>query len=157
MKKLIYLILILVFNNGFSQERKIVSFEELNFEFNKDTTLVKVKKADKYLNGEYKLIVNPEKDEYSLCEFKDGKLIGLQKSFQNGVLIGTAEFKNGMKNGYDIFYDQTGQHIMWKINFVDGKKHGLAWWSDSGDEYYINGEKATQAEFQEYEKNNKRK
>ena len=44
---------------------------------------------------------------------------------------------------------------MWKINFVDGKKHGLTWWSDTGDEYYINGEKATKAEFQEYEKNNK--
>lgn len=37
------------------------------------------------------------------------------------------------------------------------KKHGLTWWADTGNEYYINGEKATQAEFEEYEKNNKRK
>lgn len=47
MKKLIYIILILGFYSGFSQERKTASFEELNFEFNKDTTLVKVKKAEK--------------------------------------------------------------------------------------------------------------
>jgi len=113
-RKQIYIILILGFYSGFSQERKTVSFGELNFEFNKDTTLVKVKKADKYLNGKYKMIVNPKKDEYSFCEFQDGKLVGLKKSFRNGILTGTTEFENRMKNGYDIVYDQTGKHMMWK-------------------------------------------
>ena len=157
MKKLIYILLILGFYSGLSQERKIVSFSELNFEVNKDTTLIKVKKADKYLNGEYKMILNPKKDEYSLCEFQDGKLIGFQKSYRNGVLTGTTEFENGMKNGYDIVYDQTGEHMMWKIHFMNGKKHGITWWADTGNEYYINGEKSTQAEFEEYKKNNQQK
>ncbi|MEM6894618.1 MAG: hypothetical protein AAF554_13080 [Bacteroidota bacterium] len=157
MKKLIYILLILGFFQGFSQEIKTVSFSELEFEINKDSTKVKAKKAGKYLSGKYKLILNPKKDEYSLNEFQNGKLTGIQKSYRNGILIGTTEFKNGMKNGYDIVYDQTGEQMMWKIHFVDGKKHGITWWVDAGNEYYINGEKATQGEFEEYEKNNHQK
>jgi len=157
MKKLIYILLALGFFQGFSQELKTISLSELDFEINKDTTEIKAKKADKYLNGKYKLILNPNKNEYSLTEFKNGKIIGLQKSYRNEILIGTKEFENGKQNGFEILYDNTGKNIMWKIHFVDGKKHGLTWWSDNGNEYYINGEKATKAEFEQYEENNKRK
>jgi len=157
MKKLIYILLIFGLFQGYSQEIKSVLLTELEFEINKDTTQIKAKKDGKYLSGKYKLISNPEKDEYSLNEFQDGKIIGLQKSYRYGTLTGTKEFKNGMQNGYYILYDKTGKNIMWKIHYVNGKKHGLTWWADTGNEYYINGEKATQAEFEEYEKNNKRK
>ncbi|WP_324027816.1 hypothetical protein QSV08_07685 [Maribacter sp. BPC-D8] len=152
MKKLIYIFLFLGFYQGFSQEFKTISFSELDFEVNNDTTQIKAKKADKYLNGKYKLILNPDKDEYSLCEFEDGKVVGLQKGYRNGKLTGTTEFENGMKNGFDIVYDQTAEEMMWKIHYVNGKKHGLTWWSDVGNEYFINDEKATQAEYEEYEK-----
>ncbi|WP_033961321.1 hypothetical protein [Psychroserpens jangbogonensis] len=156
MKKLIYLLCILGFNFGFTQEFKTVSLSELNFEVNNDTTEIKAKISDKYLNGKYKIILNLKKDNYSMCDFQYGEIIGIQKSYQNGILTGTTEFKNGKQNGYDIYYNQTGEKIIWKVLYVDGKKHGLGWWFDIGNQYYINGKKATQEEFEQYDKNNKR-
>jgi hypothetical protein len=55
---------------------------------------------------------------------REGKLIGLQKSYRNGILTGTKEFENRMQNGYEILYDYTGKNMMWKIHYVNGKKHG---------------------------------
>lgn len=151
MKRLIYILLILVAFKSFSQEMRTIYIDELEFEANIDTTLVIFKKDGKLLNGKYELAESPEKKEYSLTEFQDGKLVGTNKFYRNGILIGVTEYKNGMKNGYDIVYEETGKNKMWIIRFVNGKRHGLTWWADAGYEYYINGEKATQAEYEDYE------
>lgn len=136
-----------------AQELKIVSFEELNYEVNRDSTLFVVKKNDKLLNGKYKIIMNSE--EYAISEFKDGKISGIVESYYKDVLNGTTEYKDGLKNGYEISY--RGKQIMWKIGYVNGVRHGHTWWGDKGDEYYINDVKSTKSEFEEYERKNIKK
>jgi hypothetical protein len=152
MKKLIYILLAFGFFQGFSQELKTISFSELNFEINKDTTEIKVKKSGKYLNGKHKLILNKKNNRYSLNEFKDGKIIGLQKTFQNGILIRTTEYKTGKKNGYEILYDNTGKKMVLKIHYAEGKRQGQTLWDNNGNEYYIKGKKVSQEELKQYEK-----
>lgn len=150
MKILKYFLFFILWQNQ-AQELKIVPFEELNYEVNKDSTLFVVKKNDKLLNGKYKIIMNSE--EYAISEWKNGKMTGIVESYNKGVLNGTTEYKDGLKNGYNIVY--RGKEIMWKIGYVNGVRHGHTWWRDVGDEYYINDVKSTKAEFEEYERKNK--
>lgn len=134
-----------------AQELKTVLLDELDYEINSDSTLIIVKKDNKLLNGKYKVVVNSE--EYAISEWKNGKMTGAVESYNKGVLNGSTEYKDGLKNGYEIVY--RGKEIMWKINYVDGVRHGHTWWGDVGDEYYINGIKSTKFEFEEYERKSK--
>lgn len=152
MKNLKYFFILFLLQSQ-AQELKIVSFEELNYEVNRDSTLFVVKKNDKLLNGKYKIIMNSE--EYAISEFKDGKISGIVESYYKDVLNGTTEYKDGLKKGYEISY--RGKQIMWKIGYVNGVRHGHTWWGDFGDEYYINDVKSTKAEFEEYERKNIKK
>ena len=156
MKKVIYILFISIALNCESQELKIVHFNELKFEVNKDTSLIIAKKGTELLNGNYKILGDSINMQYSISTFRDGKVSGIQKSYRDGILTQTREFKDGMKNGYEIAYDQSGELVQWKINFIKGKQHGLSWWVDQGNVYYINGKECTKAEFEVYERKNKR-
>lgn len=156
MKKLITTILILlVFIKCSSYKFKTISILDINFEINNDTTQAKIKKANKYLDGKYKLILNTKTNRYSLCEFKHGKIIGLQKTYLNDVLTRTTEYKNGMKNGDEIIYDTTGKKRLLKIHYVKGKRLGQTSWDANGNEYYKKGTSISQEELELYKRNNK--
>ena len=152
MKKLIYILLAFVYFQGFSQEFKTVLFSELNVEVNKDSTEIKIKKGGKYLNGNYKLVLNPKKHRYSLNEFKNGKIIGIQKTYLNEVLIRTTEYENGKKNGYETFYANNGKEKILKIHYLESKRQGQILWDKNGNEYYIKGKNISLEELEIYEK-----
>ncbi|WP_299628325.1 hypothetical protein [uncultured Tenacibaculum sp.] len=152
MKKLIYILTFLSFLYGFSQKTKTVSFSELSFEINKDSTEFKVKKGKKYLNGKFKLMLNPKKKRYSLSEFKNGKIIGLQKTYLNGVLKRTTEYKDGKKNGYEALYDNNGKEILLKIHYIENKRQGQILTDENGNEYYVKGKTISQEELELYRK-----
>ena len=143
MKKLILLLLILTSCISNSQEIKEVKFSELDYTIPKDSTSMVISLKNKPLNGKYKLINDKFPTRFSLTEFIDGKGEGKSEYYSDGILIGTKELKNGLPNGLSVVYDNTGETLMWKIQMVNGKNHGLAWFGDEGDKYYIMDKEAT--------------
>ncbi len=139
-----------------SQEVKEVKFSELDYTIPNDSTSMVVLANDKPLNGKYKIIDDKFPTRFSLTEFIDGKAEGKSEYFIDGILTGIKEMKNGLPNGLSIVYDNTGKHVMWKVQMVDGKRHGLSWYGTDDDQFYIMGEESTKEEFEEYERNNKR-
>jgi antitoxin component YwqK of YwqJK toxin-antitoxin module len=69
----------------------------------------------------------------------------------DGKLKATSELKNGLQNGLSIIYDETGK-VKWKIEMVNGKRHGLAWFKDIGEKYYIMDKESTKEEFEAYQR-----
>ncbi len=155
MKKLMFFVLTLIFLKSYCQDYKELQFSELTFDVNSDTTLVLTKLNNKLLNGTFKLNDKRWENTYKIISFENGMIVGTSKYYEDDILIGTTEFKNGMHNGPAIFYDQKGS-VIWKINNVNGKKHGKCWFKEEGYLYFINGKKVSQKEFEEFEKNNKK-
>jgi antitoxin component YwqK of YwqJK toxin-antitoxin module len=94
------------------------------------------------------MIIDKRDETYALTDFVDGKGQGRSDSFRKGVLVGSTELKNGLPNGYKITYDMTGKHVMWKMQMVNGKRHGHTWWADKGDTYFFKGREVSKEEFE---------
>lgn len=110
---------------------------------------------DKPLDGKFKILYDDSQyptPRYNITEFVDGKAEGESRYYIDGVLIGINQFVDGRQQGVNTVYDKTGKYIMWKVHYVSGKRHGLTWYRDTGDRYYIMGEEATKEEFEEYER-----
>ncbi len=140
---------------GNSQQIKELKWSQLDFIISKDSTTMVVLANDKPLNGKFKLLYDDSKfptPRHNITEFIDGKTEGESKYYVDGILIGINEFKNGVQDGTNTVYDKTGKHVLWKIRRKNGKQHGLTWYRDKGDSYYIMGNKATKEEFEEYER-----
>ena len=59
---------------------------------------------------------------------------GLLKRYgYNGELTSTVSIRNGVKDGFEIGYDEK-KRMLWKYNYINGRKHGQQY------VYYPNGE-----------------
>ncbi|UOB18928.1 hypothetical protein [Abyssalbus ytuae] len=153
MKKLILLLIILTSCKSNSQDIKEIKYSDLDIIISKDSAMV-FSVNNKLLNGKYKFIYEGS-THYALGKFVDGRGEGKSEYYIDGMLKGTNELQNGLQNDLSIIYDKTGE-VKWKIEMVNGKKHGLCWTKDVGEEYYIMDKKVTKEEFEDYEQNKKR-
>ncbi len=150
MKKIIPILFFLIFLSVSAQETVDLKMSELKYEVSKDTTSLKVFANGKLLNGKYKIIDDKFPTRFSLTEFIDGEADGKSESIHDGILVGTKYFKNGLPNGEWTVYDNTGKTIMWKIPLVNGKSHGIAWYGDEGEKYYLNDKEVSKEEYEKY-------
>ena len=153
MKKLILIILILTSCTSNSPENKVVTFSELAYTYSKDSTSMTVLVNDKPLDGNYKIVDETFPTRYSITHFVDDRAEGISKNYLDDILTSTIDMKNGVANGLSVVYDKSGANTMWKIEMVNGKEHGKAWFKDVGDVYYIMGAKLTKSEYEDYERN----
>lgn len=159
MAKLIQIALILACFLGHSQEYQEVIFSELDYTFSLDSVSVSVSLNGELLDGKFKIKFDGSEDmstSYSLVKFINGKPEGKSEFYRDGIVIMTTHFREGMKHGLNIIYDNTGKIIQWEINWVNGKKHGLVFFFASGDSYYVMGDEVSKEEFDEYERTHKR-
>lgn len=148
------LILLLVFtvNFCFSQEIVEIDFSELDLSFNKDSTEVNTVTKSETLNGFYKVATGD--NSFIIVNYINGKAEGVLKGYDSGVLTLVREMKNGLPNGISTTYDNSGKKIMYRLNMVNGEKHGHCWWLDIGDTYFIYDKRVSKEEFLEYESKN---
>ena len=149
MKKLILLLLIFTSYKSTSQDFKEIKYSELSITISKDSAMV-FSANNKLLNGKYKVLYDGS-THYALNEFVDGRGEGKSEYYMDGKLKATSELKNGLQNGLSIIYDETGK-VKWKIEMVNGKRHGLAWFKDIGEKYYIMDKESTKEEFEAYQR-----
>lgn len=104
-----------------AQEIKHVEMCDLKFETNKDSTEMTVSKNGKLLAGKYKISgVFPE--QHSLTEFINGKAEGKSITVYNGIVIREKHFKNGLPNGIWTEFDDSGENVLRKIYYWNGKR-----------------------------------
>lgn len=71
---------------------------------------------------------------------KDGFLHGKRFFYTNTRMILAQEFKNGLLNGLEVWYDESGNKEA-EIPFKDGKTHGVKiTYNPTQRTYYLNGQ-----------------
>lgn len=158
MTKQIQILIILFSIVGYSQEYKEVNFSELDYTYSKDSVTVTVSLNGELLDGKFRVKFEGDDEMlsgYSFIELVKGKAEGKTEFYRDGILIMTSHFKDGMRHGLNIVYDNSGEQVISKIKWVNGKKHGLVWFRYSGYRYYIMGDEVSKEQFEEYERTHK--
>ncbi|MDD7885481.1 toxin-antitoxin system YwqK family antitoxin [Flavivirga sp. 57AJ16] len=152
MKKLILVLFILSLCKSNSQNIKEIKYSDLDITISEDSAMV-FSVNNKLLNGKYK-IIHERSTHYALGRFIDGRGEGKSEYYIDGILRGINELQNGHQNGLSITYDKNGE-VNWKVEMLNGKKHGIWWIKDVGKEYFIMDKKVSKEEYENYVRINK--
>lgn len=132
MKKL--LLLIIITTTLFCNAQTLTTWSEIKTQRFGKEAIYKTKK-DKHLKGYYKIA--SDKGNYSEIHFKNGKIDGIRKDYDNnGELTSTRAYKNGKYHGEWKYYNNNGE-VKTIENYKEGNKDGK-WWKkfSTNNNYY---------------------